>query len=237
MNVQISGWARLLESGPPGTQPAAPSQGEKAAKPSSGAAHAPTSPPEATAPEASSVAPPGLDLALLDDVSPEMILSLVRLRMDDVDMQIQSRSEEILRSTDRADELSNQLQALEAIKAKTVSQGGKDPSIEYDNDDRDAEHLVQLHGQPFTVAEVAARYGLTDDLESLEKGGEIKASALGDLVESRRQELQRTNSGNEIKMMELQQLMQRRAEVLSLGTNLLRTLHEATQQIVRNLGV
>jgi hypothetical protein len=172
----------------------------------------------------------------LDTVTPEMVLNLVRHRMDDVDLQIRSRSDEVLRSTERANELSNQLQALEAIKAKTVSQGGSDPSIEYDAANGDEAHLVHLSGRSLTVAEVAAEYGLTDDLQALVKDGKVKASALNDLVESRRQELQRTNSGNELKMMELQQLMQRRAEVLSLGTNLLRTLHEATQQIVRNVG-
>lgn len=239
IGVEIKGWARLLESGPPGAQLGA--QSRAGAAPATGNGGSSTSPapravPKSAVPGATHIPPLDLDSSLLDGVSPEMVLGLVRLRMDDVDMQIQSRSEEILHSTDRANELSNQLQALEAVKAKTVSQGGKNPSIEYTNEDRDDEHLVQINGQSLTVAEVAARYGLSDDLESLQNGGEIKASALGDLVESRRQELQRTNSGNEIKMMELQQLMQRRAEVLSLGTNLLRTLHEATQQIVRNLG-
>jgi hypothetical protein len=246
MTVQITGWTRLLEyqqAQPVPWSSAQAGDGEAEGSPpnppvggsGSSVGSAGTRPPVAAGGPAPAAAV-GLDPSLLDGVSPEMILGLVRLRMGDADMQIQSRSEEILRSTDRANELSNQLQALEAIKAQAVSQGGNDPSIQYVNGDRDSDHLVQLHGQELTVEEVARRYGLSAELEGLQNGQSIRASAIGDLVESRRQELQRANSGNEIKMMELQQLMQRRAEILSLGTNLLRTLHEATQQIVRNLG-
>jgi hypothetical protein len=173
-------------------------------------------------------------LHTLEGLSPEMVLALVRQRMDDLDLQIHSRSAEILRSTETARALSAEIQALEAIKAKAVSQGGKDPSIRYDH--RGSDNLVSIDGGNHTVAEVARRYGVSDAVEGLVKDGKISASALSDLIESRRQELQRVNSGNEIRMMELQQLMQRRAEILSLGSNLLRTFHEATQQIVRNVG-
>jgi hypothetical protein len=171
---------------------------------------------------------------MLEGLSPEMVLALVRQRMEDLDLQIHSRSAEILRSTEKARALSAEIQALEAIKAKAVSQGGKDPSIRYDH--RGSDNLVSIDGGSHTVAEVARRYGVSGAVEGLVKDGKISASALSDLIESRRQELQRVNSGNEIRMMELQQLMQRRAEILSLGSNLLRTFHEATQQIVRNVG-
>jgi hypothetical protein len=234
MNIQFHGFQALLESNLQNRRANQAAQNEAPPNeaPPNEASPAPVHSAQMKAPpeEASLVR---LDL---DTVTPEMILHLVRHRMDDVDLQIRSRSDEVLRSTERANELSNQLQALEAIKAKTVSQGGSDPSIEYDTANGDEAHLVHLNGRSLTVAQVAAEYGLTDDLQALVKDGKVKASALNDLVKSRRQELQRTNSGNELKMMELQQLMQRRAEVLSLGTNLLRTLHEATQHIVRNVG-
>ena len=61
--------------------------------------------------------------------------------------------------------------------------------------------------------------------------GEIETT-----IEVQKQALTDVNSGNELRMIALQSVMQQRTQVITLGTNLMKSLHEASEGVIRNIG-
>jgi len=90
-----------------------------------------------------------------------------------------------------------------------------------------------------TAKEFLQEHGIDagDDIQiRRHEGGEIFTQKILDAaIEERRSELSRANSGNEMRMVTLQGLMQQRNEMISLGTNILKQMHEAKQSVIRNL--
>ena len=54
-------------------------------------------------------------------------------------------------------------------------------------------------------------------------------------IEGLQEQQTRINSGNEMRMVSLQSMMQQRTQIISLSTNLLKKLDDANQAIIRNL--
>ena len=55
-------------------------------------------------------------------------------------------------------------------------------------------------------------------------------------LKSLESEIKRVNQGTELKMMDLQSLMQQRSSEISLATNMLKAVQDGTDAIVRNIG-
>lgn len=172
--------------------------------------------------------------ATTSGTSPELILLLAQQGVSNWDQQIDRLSQTIQGRIDRSNQISRQVQALDALATEAKAHGNtkldmnpSDPSASGDG--------VYFEGNFYTGQELVHAIGL--DAEFADKGNMVDASTFSELSDQLNKKLQAENSGNEIDMMRLQQLMQRRSETLSLATNLLRSMHEADQSIIRNVGV
>ncbi|MFW6049870.1 MAG: hypothetical protein ACODAU_01780 [Myxococcota bacterium] len=193
--------------------------------------------PAAVAPRTIDPAPPASEeeLPAVRGVSPQMVLQLLELRLNDMDTQMERLSTATLDHTNRADALSRQIQGLEAIKTKADDNGGK---IAWKNESFSEDDVVMVGHKTYeSVFDAAKDLGLVDKLDPLVGDGKLKKNDLSGVIEELRQALQRENSGNELRMMQLQELTQRRSQMISLASNLLRTLHQANQAVIRNLTV
>ncbi len=61
------------------------------------------------------------------------------------------------------------------------------------------------------------------------------AQSFGTIVQSIQTEARAINSGNEMRMVQLQSLMQQRSQVISMSTQMLNKIHESEQAITRNI--
>ena len=73
-------------------------------------------------------------------------------------------------------------------------------------------------------------------VQAAEGGSWMLAGPILTGIESAKQELQEINSGNEIEMIRLQEVMQSRSSEVQLFTNLLKQLNDGHMAIIRNMG-
>jgi hypothetical protein len=193
-----------------------------------------------------------LDAALMAGVSPEGILAVVGKRLREMDSQIASQLEEINSNSGKAKEISDQLKALYKLKehAKTKHDGYSEKSVSLDaTKEVRPKDLIEDNGELISVREYIERHDLGDLLSTFEtmgkvndgsgKMGEFDFVSVGEIettIEVQKQTLTDVNSGNELRMIALQSVMQQRTQVITLGTNLMKSLHEASEGVIRNIG-
>ncbi len=177
----------------------------------------------------------------LGTMSPEMILFMMRKRMNDLDGQISTITAGIDRATSQAGAISRKLEVLQAIKKAASARDNHDIWASRDpTGGHPEEQAVVLDGQdagPFgDVMYLNEHYGLNLPVEGDAPDKVVRGDAIDAAIDETKQELQDANSGNELDMVKLQSTMQQRQEIISLGTNLLKTLNDADQNVVRNIG-
>ena len=193
-----------------------------------------------------------LEAALMAGVSPEGILAVVGKRLREMDSQIASQLEEINSNSGKAKEISDQLKALYKLKehAKTKHDGYSEKSVSLDaTKEVRPKDLIEDNGELISVREYIERHDLGDLLSTFEtmgkmndgsgKMGEFDFVSVGEIettIEVQKQTLTDVNSGNELRMIALQSVMQQRTQVITLGTNLMKSLHEASEGVIRNIG-
>ncbi len=164
-------------------------------------------------------------------VSPGSILSTARLRLEDIDQQIRTGLTELEEKSAQAQRLNTQIAALNSIQSAINQKDGRK--------EINGNHLVTWAGQEQPAYKVLEEVELADLLGSYVpdegKFGKLNLQALEKRVQALQQHLSRTNAGNELQMVDMQNQMQRRSEILQLATMMLRSVHESQLAIIRNL--
>jgi len=163
-------------------------------------------------------------------MSPAMIFMMLEKRMNSLDSQIQSSVATMEEAQEALAGLQESVQNLLAVKAG-ANAGGKIWGSD----------VLAINGVSQTVDEWFAAAGITVS-GTVQDGGVndgrtwYEPAALQDAIGSIEANIRKLNQGNEMKMMELQSLMQQRSSEISLATNMLKSVQEGTDAIVRNIG-
>ncbi|MEZ4255401.1 MAG: hypothetical protein R3A78_06745 [Polyangiales bacterium] len=177
-------------------------------------------------------------------VSIDVILYMLQKRMADVDGQISDAMHALEDRTNRSNEISKQIEVLQQMQVK--GKAGSTKQITIDASLKSAETLT-IDGKKMSPLDAMKEVGLDQDDFTLKQRTEIvdgkvvklHAITMGQLetmVTKKREEITQINSGNELDMVRLQTLMQQRTQILTLGSNLLKSLNEAQESIIRNIG-
>ncbi len=156
-------------------------------------------------------------------VTPDAILACVGTMVRGMDAQIASRVTGMRDSQQDASRLTERLELLNHIKAQCGVIGA-------DGNIGGSETVTMPDGTTRTGAQVAAELGIP-----LNSDGLLTGENLTSAISATQSELQDLNSGNELRMIELQTIVQQRSSILNLGTNLLKAMDDATKNIVGNV--
>ncbi len=169
-------------------------------------------------------------------LTPEMILALVRRRLARADDQITTIMDTIDRSTRRGELYARRQEILLALRTRMQADYGGQPneefSVEEFNDD--GSDMVTISGETKPLHEWLEGVGLTWADAGIQDGKTTLAS-LEDALETVKQASRTEASGSEMNMLQLQQLMQQRSQIIQLGTNLSKKIAEGESAIVNNL--
>jgi len=163
-------------------------------------------------------------------MSPAMIFMMLEKRMNSLDSQIQSSVASMEDAQEALASLQEDVQNLLAVKAG-ANAGGKIWGSD----------VLAINGVSHTVDEWFAAAGITISGTVEDDGVNdgrtwYEPAALQDAIGSIEANIRKLNQGSEMKMMELQSLMQQRSSEISLATNMLKSVQEGTDAIVRNIG-
>jgi hypothetical protein len=177
-------------------------------------------------------------------LTPELIMSFVRNRLSEMDRQIRTAVLEVEGTHSAANDLSNQIQALQDLEtllrgSGDVSDGKYDMRVLNDGDSNaiatefglDRSGDDEAIGAEF-IREVNDRY---PGLDAQGHDNQMDLSCIQSQIDTLQEELRQLNSGNEMKMMHLQNLMQQRSQTLQAGSNFLASIHDGAKTIVGNL--
>lgn len=186
--------------------------------------------------------------AIAAGVSPESLLAIVGTRLREMDSQIATSIAELNNRSSAAKGVSDQLKALYKLKAHAEKSYSKDSVTVDAGKGRRESDLIEDDGELISVAKFIDKHELEGLLSTFEdyascKNGSgmkdtftfIKTSTIASVIETKKQELTDINSGNELSMIALQSQMQQRTQVITLGTNLMKQLHEASESVIRNI--
>lgn len=159
----------------------------------------------------------------------EMILTMVRQRMSDIDNQLNLGMQDIQKNADLSAQIAEKQQLLRALRERIVAtsgaEGGKSMTAE-----QLSRETFNINGQILTYDEVMSRLG-----EPRLEGATVSNAQLDELIRIQDGRAKQVNSGNEMLMLQIQSLTQQRSQVIQLGTSLLKKLAEAEQSITRNI--
>ena len=175
--------------------------------------------------------------SVLAGVTPESIIMMLRMRMNDVDNQVSQITSQVTEKTNKAQELSRQLEALYALKEQCAAGGSATSMYAAATDDTPTSQM-ELNGKMVSAHEYLQSFGIGDELKAKKGEGNYAVyttSQIDTLIDKKKQEIQTVNSGNELAMVQLQNLMQQRSQVISLGSNLLKSLNETKDSIIHNM--
>ncbi len=178
-------------------------------------------------------------------LTPQIILWLCQKRITQMDRDIRQEMMAIDGTHARSKELSAQIEALQQLKSQlrengyAYSDGKIDVNKINDHNDacdtmREALDLPQDDDDAIMrgyFADAMERYDITYSPDE----SSFNLACIDDKIEMLRNEQQTINSGNEMKMMWLQDQMQRRTQTLQAGSNFLASINDATKTIVGNL--
>lgn len=159
----------------------------------------------------------------------EMILTMVRQRMSDIDNQLNLGMQEIQGNADLSTQIAEKQQLLRAIRERIVAKSGAEGSKSLSAEELSRE-LFNINGQHLTYDQVMTRLN-----EPRLVGATVSNAQLDDLIRIEDSRAKQVNSGNEMLMLQIQSLTQQRSQVIQLGTSLLKKLAEAEQSITRNI--
>lgn len=170
-----------------------------------------------------------LDARLASDgMGPEAVVALMQIRLRDLDGQIAQLTNDMNRRTREAEALGERLQEQRALQQEADLLGR-------------GEHGEYVRRDEPPEGWVPPRDGVTWDdyqnalLERLRSEGITNRDAMQRRIDATNEELRQLSSGNEMRMVRLQSLMQQRTSVIQAGSNMLKALDEATDAVVANL--
>ncbi len=159
-------------------------------------------------------------------LTPSAIVGMLQRRMNGLDSQISARITEMEGQQAHISELQGKAEILLAVQAAVNTDGNifANKEITINGETKKAEQWIAQTG--VDVAQV-----IDADDGNWYTGGVLSAATKA--IES---DIKQANQGNELRMMDLQSLMQQRSSEISLATNMLKAVQEGTDAIVRNMG-
>jgi hypothetical protein len=158
-------------------------------------------------------------------LTPSAIVAMLQRRMNGLDSQISARITEMEGQQARISELQGKAEILLAVQAAA----NRDGNIYSDKE-------ITIDGEKKTVEQWIALTGV--QLEKVDPGTSTPwytSAALSAATKAIESDIKQANQGNELRMMDLQSLMQQRSSEISLATNMLKAVQEGTDAIVRNM--
>lgn len=161
-------------------------------------------------------------------LSPAMIMAMLQRRMNGLDSQISAQVSAMETQQAKLTELQENAQIVMAVQAAAGSNGEISASTLVTIGDETKSAQLWLEQTGVSVAVNAA-----DGDHRLPFYTPNNLKAAGDSIAA---EMKLVNQGTELKMMDLQSLMQQRSSEISLATNMLKSVQDGTDAIVRNIG-
>lgn len=192
-------------------------------------------------------------------ITSSTLLAILQLRMQGQDQSIALYAEGIKANTDLGDEVLGIMQELLLLKSEGATTGGNDDLRASDHaasqaagaavtaaggSDAEAAAAVEAHFAAYLagLAERASAAGLTLSLgtRTTDSAGDpaplwIAGDVIGAGIDCAKQKLSEINSGNEMEMIRLQEVMQQRSSGVQLFTNLLKQLSDSQMAVIRNI--
>jgi len=158
-------------------------------------------------------------------LTPSAIVAMLQRRMNGLDSQISARITEMEGQQEQIGALQSQAEILLAVQAEANPDG-----------DIRSDKPVTINGETKTAAEWIARTGVSiGQVPGHRTAPTYKSNALSAATKTIESRIKQANQGNELRMMDLQSLMQQRSSEISLATNMLKAVQEGTDAIVRNM--
>jgi hypothetical protein len=178
-------------------------------------------------------------------LTPQLILYICRKQLNQMDADIRRTMLDIDGTHRRSEELAHQIDALEELETalRDTDHVCSDGVVDVNklNDRRtDCANLRVKLGLPGEredgdmrdeFAALMERYGI----EYSSSDSSFNLSTIQSKIEQLKNEQQTINSGNEMKMMWLQNAMQQRTQTLQAGSNFLASINDTLKTIVGNL--
>jgi hypothetical protein len=158
-------------------------------------------------------------------LTPSAIVAMLQRRMNGLDSQISARITEMEGQQEQIGALQGKAEILLAVQAAA----NRDGNI-YSNTE------ITIDGEKKTVEQWIALTGV--QLAKVDPGTSTPwytSAALSAATKAIESDIKQANQGNELRMMDLQSLMQQRSSEISLATNMLKAVQEGTDAIVRNM--
>lgn len=178
--------------------------------------------------------------------SPELVLYMANKRMSDIDGQVRTSMKELDSAYSQSEKVGKTIQVLRKLEENMEGKGSirSTDYIETPQGSMSVEDYCNLNGVDFETDIVGKWVKLEQRISKEDENGErkiithafeISGKSIESAIDGFEEKQKEINTGNELRMVKLQSLMQQRTQILTLATNLLQKLDEGTQSIVRNL--
>ncbi len=181
-----------------------------------------------------------VDLSDFATLSPEMILYVAKKRMEDIDGQVRASMSDLEVSQADSKKIGEKIRGLRELQEHLAASGKEGIYIEPNDTDKSHNFVASGDGKTQTAKELLESHGivLEEDIKSsMGPHGRrsIQAETIDAAIKKLEDDQRELNTGNELRMVKLQSLMQQRTQIVTLATNLLQKLDEGAQAITRNL--
>lgn len=171
--------------------------------------------------------------------SPELVLFIANKRMNDIDGQVRASMAELDETASESEAVGEKIAALREVQEHLAA--AKKEGVYVDPVAHDKVHnFIDTGTEKVGAREFLEARGVVlekDVKTSMGPHGRrsVQSETVDAAIKKLEEKQQEINTGNELRMVKLQSLMQQRTQILTLATNLLQKLDEGTQSIVRNL--
>lgn len=179
---------------------------------------------------------PSFDLASIrtPGLNEAVILLMMQKRLDDLDFQADSAIREIEGTTAKANAIQTQISAVQDVRAAMANDKTKDSK----RIDMRTLMITREDGTTVSALEHLEAAGVDANSLGMRTEGEnaftMTGQAMGAVEQSLSSELRKVNSGNEMRMVQLQSVMQQRGQITQLGSNMLSSLNDTARAIIQN---
>jgi hypothetical protein len=178
-------------------------------------------------------------------MSPEYIMMRCRSQLQEMDRQARQSMQYVDDQSRKAEALGREIQELRDLESlMRDSEATGDDGFDIDQLKEDkcaqlAEFLGIEDATSYSPEDITAEFGRIMrerfGIEPDGHDGHFDLNALKNEIDNRIESQRRLNAGNEMLMMNLQNLMQQRSQALQAGSNFLASVHDATKTIVGNI--
>lgn len=179
---------------------------------------------------------PGFDLSSIrtPGLNEAVILLMMRKRLEDLDFQADSAIRAVETTTAEANAIQTQLSAIQDVRATMANERtGEDKRI-----DMRTLMITLEDGTKVSALQHLEAAGVDVNALGMQTEGEHAFTMTGQAMDAAEQslssELRKVNSGNEMRMVQLQSVMQQRGQITQLGSNMLSSLNDTARAIIQN---